>query len=99
MSEEINISNLAKDSGGGIVVSDKAEVLERKFFLEGKTIGISISESYNLDELGYGVSHLKDAIIEITRYILSSGAKLSYGDDMMHVGLTELFLDLLAATK
>lgn len=99
MIEETNISNLAADSGIGSVISDKAEVLLRKHFLKGKTIGISISESDNLSELGYGVSHLRDAIIEIARYILATGGKLAYGGDMRQGGFTELIFDLLAYYK
>ncbi len=100
MADEKNISNISDDTGGGIsVISDEGELLSRKFILKGKTIGISISESDNLSELGYGVSHLKDAIIEIARYILASGGKLAYGGDMRQGGFTELIFDLLAYYK
>lgn len=99
MTHETNISNLSNDSGDGFVINDKAEVLLRKFFLKGKTISISISESDNLQELGYGVSHLRDAIIEIARYILAVGGKLAYGGDMRQGGFTELIFDLLAYYK
>lgn len=99
MTDKTNISNLGSDSGGGSIISDKAEILSRKYFLKEKTIGISISESDNLNELGYGVSHLKDAVIEIARYILSGGGKLAYGGDMRHGGFTELIFDLLAYYK
>jgi hypothetical protein len=74
-------------------------MLLRKHVLKGKTIGISISESDNLSELGYGVPHLKDAVIEIARYILASGGKLAYGGDMRQGGFTELIFDLLAYYK
>lgn len=100
MSEEKNISNISDDSGEGIsVISEKGEMLLRTHVLKGKTIGISISESDNLSELGYGVPHLKDAVIEIARYILVSGGKLAYGGDMRQGGFTELIFDLLAYYK
>ncbi|MFM7021337.1 MAG: hypothetical protein ACKOXB_00040 [Flavobacteriales bacterium] len=100
MAEEKNISNISDDAGSGIsVISEEGEMLSRKFILKGKTIGISISESDNLSELGYGVLHLKDAIIEIARYILASGGKLAYGGDMRQGGFTELIFDLLAYYK
>lgn len=100
MAEEKNISNISEDSGEGIsVISEKGEMLLRKYILKGKTIGISISESDNLSELGYGVTHLKDAVIEIARYILASGGKLAYGGDMRPGGFTELIFDLLAYYK
>lgn len=100
MADEKNISNISVDTGEGIsVISEKGEMLLRKHILKGKTIGISISESDNLSELGYGVPHLKDAVIEIARYILASGGKLAYGGDMRQGGFTELIFDLLAYYK
>lgn len=96
MKDEPNISNLSADSGSGSVISDKTEILLRKHFFKGKIIGVSISESDNLSELGYGSSHLRDIIIEIARYILALGGKLAYGGDMRKDGFTELIFDLLA---
>lgn len=100
MADEKNISNISNDSGEGIsVITEKGEMLLRNYILKGKTIGISISESDNLSELGYGVPHLKDAVIEIARYILATGGKLAYGGDMRQGGFTELIFDLLAYYK
>lgn len=95
MKEETNISNLAGDAGRGSMLSGKEEVLSRKYLLKGRTIGVSISESDNLSELGYGVAHLRDAIVEITRYILAAGGNVAYGGDMRQGGFTELIFDLL----
>lgn len=100
MKEDKNISNISRDSGEGVlVISEKGEMFSRKYILTEKTIGISISESDNLGELGYGISHLKDAVIEIARYILSSGGKLAYGGDMRQGGFTDLIFELLAYYK
>lgn len=100
MKENINISNLSDDSGTGeTTITEKGEILSRKYFLKGKTIGISISESDNLSELGFGVSHMKDAMIEIARYILALGGNIAYGGDMRQGGFTELMFDLLAYYK
>jgi hypothetical protein len=100
MIENSNISNLSKDSGvGETIITEKNQLISRKFFLKGKTIGVSVSESDNLSELGYSVTHMKDAIIEISRYILALGGKLAYGGDMRQGGFTELFFDLLAYYK
>lgn len=100
MTDKINISNLSEDSGSGkSVITEKGEALSRNFFLKGKTIGISISESDNLSELGYSISHLNDAIIEVARYIISLGGKLAYGGDMRPKGFTELIFDLLVYYK
>lgn len=100
MTDKINISNLSEDSGTGqTIITEKGEVLSRNYFLKEKTVGISISESDNLAELGYGVAHLNDAIIEIARYTLATGGKLAYGGDMRPRGFTELIFDLLAYYK
>jgi hypothetical protein len=100
MMEESKTSNISNDTGSNeFIVPAKADVLSRKFLLKKKTIGISISESDNLQELGYGVAHLKDAMIEVARYILALGGKVAYGGDMRQGGFTELMFDLLASYK
>lgn len=100
MMEENKTSNISNDTGSSeFIVPAKADVLSRKFLLNKKTIGISISESDNLQELGYGVAHLKDAMIEVARYILALGGKVAYGGDMRQGGFTELMFDLLASYK
>lgn len=96
MKEETNISYLSNDSGSGESVTSKEEFFSRKHFLKEKTIGISISVSDNLSELGYGEVHQKDAMIEIARYIVSLGGKLAYGGDLRQGGFTELLFELLA---
>lgn len=99
MTDKINISNLSIDSGNGKIVKRKEDFFSRKFFLKGKTIGISISVSDNLSELGYGEVHQKDVMIEVARYIISLGGKLAYGGDLRSGGFTELFFELLAYYK
>jgi hypothetical protein len=96
MTENSNISNLSDDTGSGKIITEKNEILSRRYSLKGRTIGISISESDNLSELGYGLAHMKDAMIEIARYILALGGNLAYGGDMRQGGFTELMFDLLA---
>lgn len=96
MKREDNISNISKDKGGNHSLAiSKEEVSSRKFLLKEKTIGISISESDNLCQLGYGVTHLKDVMIEVAKYLLSLGGKLAYGGDMRTGGFTKLMFDLL----
>ena len=99
MTDETNISNLSSDSGNGETVTSREELFSRKYFLKGKTIGISISVSDNLSELGYGEVHQKDAMIEVARYIVSLGGKLAYGGDLRPQGFTELLFELLAYYK
>lgn len=91
-----NISNISQDTGTNQLRLTKDAVLSKTYFLREKTIGVSISESEQLMQLGYGVSHLKDAIIEVARYILAAGGRLAYGGDMRHGGFTDLIFDLLA---
>lgn len=99
MTDETNISNLSRDSGASETVTSRDELFSRKYFLKGKTIGISISTSDNLSELGYGEVHQKDAMIEAARYIISLGGELAYGGDLRPHGFTELFFELLAYYK
>jgi hypothetical protein len=99
MNENINITNISHDPGNGKRIRQKEGIPLRNYFLSNKTIGISISESDNLSELGYSANHLKDAVIEIARYILVAGGKLAYGGDMRQGGFTELIFDLLAYYK
>jgi len=97
---ENNISSQSDDTGKGeVVIIEKDEILSKKYFLKNKMIGISISESDNLNELGYGTSHLKDTMIEVAKYILASGGGMAYGGDMRIGGFTELMFDLLAYYK
>lgn len=96
MNKEFNISNINKDTGQNKnPITSKLELNNRKLFLKDKTIGISISESDELNNLGYDVAHLNDLIIETARYILSLGGKLAYGGDMRNGGITEIIFDLL----
>lgn len=96
MSEKINISNISEDSGENIaIIKSKSDLTKRKLFLKDKTIGISISESEELNQLGFDVAHLNDLVIETARYILSLGGKLAYGGDMRNGGFTEIIFDLL----
>lgn len=96
MSEKVDISNRKDDTGpDDNSIKTKSDLNNRDFFLKGRTIGVSISESDELRQLGYDVVHLNDLIIETGRYILSLGGKLAYGGDMRNGGFTELFFDLL----
>jgi hypothetical protein len=62
--------------------------------LEGKSIGISISESEDLQKLGFSKTHQQDAVIEFARYLLIHGATLLYGGDLRSEGYTGLFSEL-----
>lgn len=65
-------------------------------FLEGRRIGISISDSSNLAQLGLGKEHVEDDLIEVTRYLLAAGATVVYGGDLRRSGFTDLLLEVVA---
>lgn len=59
-------------------------------------VGISISESPDMDALGLAKEHLDDAMAEVARYLLAMGARLMYGGDLRPKGFTELLFELVA---
>jgi len=75
--------------------SGLSEKTENEALLKGLNIGISISNSPNLAELGMNKNHLDNAMIEIARHLLSQGAHLSYGGDLRPGGFTEQLLELV----
>lgn len=62
--------------------------------LHNINIAISISESDNLIELGLSKECIDDLMVEITRHLLISKAKMVYGGDLRQMGYTQLFKDL-----
>ncbi len=64
--------------------------------LEGKTIAISVSESPDMPALGLSNEHLRDAMTEIARYLLSLGARLVYAGDLRKHGFSRLLFELVA---
>lgn len=69
------------------------------FPLHQHIIGISISESTEMEKLGYHTTHLKDALIEFARFMLSAGATLAYGGDLRAGGFTETLFELVNTYK
>lgn len=65
-------------------------------FLEGMRIGISVSDSVNLAQLGLGQEHVEDDLVEITRYLVASGATVVYGGDLRRNGFTDLLIEVVA---
>jgi hypothetical protein len=68
--------------------------MENQKYLQGKQIAISISESEEINQLGYSDRHQTDAMTEFARHFLVQGARLVYGGDLRDKGYTELFADL-----
>ena len=63
--------------------------------LTDKVVGISISESEDLEKLGFSSAHLDDAKIEIARHLISCGAILMYGGDLRDNGYTRKLFSLV----
>ena len=63
--------------------------------LNNMLIGLSISDSPDLSQLGMGQAHLKNAMLELARYLLAQGARLAYGGDLRVDGFTEQLLELI----
>lgn len=64
--------------------------------LSQKVIGISISDSDDMEALGLAEEHLLDAMAEIARHLLAMGARLVYGGDLREYGFTEILFELVA---
>jgi hypothetical protein len=63
--------------------------------LENRVVGISISESQDLAQLGMGNAHLVDVHVELARHLLSYGSVLMYGGDLRENGFTMNLFDLV----
>jgi hypothetical protein len=64
--------------------------------LKGMTVGISISNSPDLGELGLSKRHLDDAMTRVALHLLAAGARLIYGGDLREGGFTELLFEFIA---
>lgn len=89
-----NISGVSDD----VTTSIKNDLLSKNSglsgFLESKKIGISISETEELNHLGFSVEHLEDAMVEFARHSLIQGAQLVYGGDLRKRGFTRILSEL-----
>ena len=59
-------------------------------------IGISTSGSPDMPALGLNNEHLRDAMIEIARYMFRFGSRLVYGGDLRKLGFSELLFEISA---
>ena len=67
-------------------------------WLQGTTIGISISESEDIKKEGFGMAHLRDTMVEIAQQLLYAGANLAYGGDVNYVSdfnFVQILFDLV----
>jgi hypothetical protein len=72
----------------------KKQWVGRKLPLRGCRVGISVSETEELESLGLSIEHLRDISIELARYLIVNGATILYGGDLRVGGFTELFSEL-----
>jgi len=89
-----NISGVSDDVSSNIKKDLSSKDSDLQGFLEEKKIGISISETEELNHLGFSVEHLEDAMVEFARHLLNQGAQLVYGGDLRKGGFTKILTDL-----
>ncbi|MFY9825246.1 MAG: hypothetical protein WAM82_27960 [Thermoanaerobaculia bacterium] len=65
--------------------------------LAGLRIGISISDSPDLERRGFSKAHLHHTLVELARYLLAAGATLAYGGDLRKAGYTETLIELVVS--
>ena len=58
-------------------------------------VGVSVSESPDMQALGLSDGHLRDAMAEIALQVLSSGTSLACGEDLRQHGFTEVLAELV----
>ena len=58
-------------------------------------VGISVSESPDMQALGLSDGHLRDAMAEIALQVLASGTSLACGGDLRQHGFTEVLAELV----
>ncbi len=78
--------------------SDKQHISTTASPLDGQKIGISLSDSPDVDgPEGYTKNHVDDAISYVCRCLVSAGAAIAYGGDFRSNGYTELLSQLIAS--
>jgi hypothetical protein len=63
--------------------------------LHGTRIALSMSESTDIQRFGFDELHLKDAMVELSRYLLIKGATLVYGGHLVEKGYTQQLFELV----
>ena len=58
-------------------------------------VGVSVSESPDMQALGLSDGHLRDAMAEIALQVLASGTSLACGGDLRQHGFTEVLAELV----
>ena len=91
--ENLNPSNITVATPTAIAITPSPGSANPR--LKGRLIGISISNSPDLANLGMGSVHLEDAMVECARYLLTQGSSLAYGGDLRPGGFTTILFELV----
>ncbi|WP_069364319.1 TIR domain-containing protein [Salisediminibacterium beveridgei] len=75
--------------------AEEAEYEEPLDILHDLKIGLSISDSPDLLDYGMSGTHLEDALVEFSRYLLVHGGRILYGGDLREGGFTEKLYNLV----
>jgi len=65
--------------------------------LKGQRIALSMSESTDIQRLGFDELHFRDAMVDLSRYLLIKGATLVYGGHLGAEGYTQTLFELVRA--
>ena len=65
--------------------------------LAGTRIALSMSESTDIQRHGFDELHFRDAMVELSRYLLLKGATLVYGGHLGDEGYTRVLFELVRA--
>ena len=65
--------------------------------LKGQRIALSMSESTDIQRLGFDELHFRDAMVDLSRYLLIKGATLIYGGHLGAEGYTQTLFELVRA--
>lgn len=65
--------------------------------LKGTRIALSMSESTDIARYGFDELHFREAMIELSRYLLIKGATLVYGGHLGDEGYTQVLFELVRA--
>ena len=60
------------------------------------SIAVSTSESSDIEALGLSDDHMRDAMVEIARYVLRFGSSLVFGGDLRQYRFSELLFEIVA---
>ncbi len=89
-----NISGVSEEVSASIKKDLSSKDIDTTRIFYDRKLAISISESEDLEYLGFSIEHLQDAMVEFARHSLIQGAQLIYGGDLRKDGFTLILSDL-----